>query len=122
MAKTEELDKAIGDHEVWKIQLKSAIESGSIATPIQTIRMDNQCVFGKWLYGSTISAKDKASNHYKLVKVLHSEFHRVAARVAELALYGDKTEAEKIIAIGGDYARISSKLSQAMMEWKLDSK
>lgn len=122
MASIEELDKAIGAHGMWKVRLKSAIESGKIDTPIETIRVDDQCAFGKWFFGSTLSPQDKASSHYKTVKELHAEFHKTAARVAELAVNGKKAEAEKMIATGGEYASISSKLTQAMMEWKKVSK
>jgi hypothetical protein len=122
MANIEELDKAIGAHGMWKVRLKSAIETGKIFTPIETIRMDNQCVFGKWLYGSTLSPQDKNSRHYITVKELHAEFHKTAAHVAELATNGKKNEAESMLAIGGEYSKISSKLTQAMMEWKSVSK
>jgi methyl-accepting chemotaxis protein len=122
MASIEELDKAIGAHGLWKSRLKSAIETGKIDTDIATIRTDNQCAFGKWLYGSTLSPEDKSSNHYITVKELHAEFHKVAARVAEMAISGRKTAAEMMIASGGDYTKISSKLTQAMVEWKSESK
>ena len=122
MANIEELDKAIGAHGLWKTRLRNAIESGKIEADIATIRVDNQCAFGKWLYGSTLSSLDKSSSHYKTVKELHAEFHKTAAHVAELAVNGKKTEAEKMIASGGDYARISSKLTQAMVDWKSVSK
>lgn len=118
MANIEEIDKAIGAHGMWKIRLKSAIESGRIETPIEIIRTDNQCVFGKWLYGSTLSPQDKASRHYSIVKQIHAEFHKTAAHVAELAVDGKKAEAESMLATGGEYAKISSKLTQAMMDWK----
>ncbi|NVO11408.1 MAG: CZB domain-containing protein [Bacteroidales bacterium] len=122
MANIEELDKAIGAHGLWKSRLKSAIESGKIDVDIATIRIDNQCAFGRWLYGSTLSSVDKSSSHYKTVKELHTEFHIIAARVAEMAISGKKIGAEMMIASGGDYAKISSKLTQAMMDWKSVSK
>lgn len=122
MASIEELDKAIGAHGMWKTRLKTAIDSGAIDADIATIRVDNQCAFGKWLYGSTLSLQDKTSNHYNTIKELHAEFHKIAALVAELAVNGKKAEAEKMIAIGGEYAKISSQLTQAMIEWKKVSK
>lgn len=121
MINIEELDKAIGAHGMWKARLKSAIDSGKIDTPIELIRIDNQCAFGKWFYGSTISDIDKSSIHYKTIKELHAEFHRVAARVAELAISGKKAEAAKMMAYGGEYSSISSNLTQAMIAWKKES-
>ena len=122
MASVRELDDAIGAHGRWKTNLKNAIATGKIETSIETIRVDNQCSFGKWLYGATLTPKDKASNHYKTVKDLHAEFHKTAARVAELAVTGKKAEAEKMMGLGGEFAAISSKLTRAMMDWKEVSK
>ncbi len=122
MANVRELDDAIGAHGRWKTNLKNAIATGKIETSIETIRVDNQCTFGKWLYGGTLTPKDKASSHYGIVKNLHAEFHKTAACVAELAVTGKKAEAEKMMALGGEFASISSKLTRAMMDWKEVSK
>jgi hypothetical protein len=122
MASAEDIDKAIGAHETWKNRFNSAIELGETEIPIETIRTDNQCEFGKWLYGKTISSKDKSTTYYKSVRLLHSAFHRTAAHVAELAINGKKDDAEKMIASDGEYNLISSKLIQVLTEWKLESK
>ena len=113
-----EIEKAIGAHGMWKHRLKTAIENGKIDTPVKTIAMDNQCDFGKWLDGTTLTLTDKTSAHFKTVKELHEEFHKTAARVAGFAVSGNKSEAKKLMAIGGDYSLISAKLTAAMMEWK----
>lgn len=122
MAKTEEIDSAIGAHGMWKSRLKIAIDTGKSEVPVEVIRQDNQCIFGKWLYGSSLTAVDKSSTHYKTVKDLHAAFHKTAAQVAELALAGKKAEAEKLMGLGGEYSTVSSKLTQAMLEWKKSSK
>lgn len=118
MADIQEIDKGIGAHGLWKARLKSAIDAGHMDTPVEVIRKDDQCAFGKWLHGPTLSAADKASSHYRIVRDLHAEFHRTAARVAELALAGKKADAEKQMALGGEYANVSTKLTAAMMAWK----
>jgi len=122
MASIEELDKAIGAHGAWKTRLKTAIETGNIDVSIDVIKVDNQCAFGKWFYGPTLNPQDKTSTHYKTVKELHAEFHKVAAKVAELATSGKKADAEKMMAMGGEYSKVSSKLTQAMIDWKKVSK
>jgi hypothetical protein len=38
--------------------------------------------------------------------------------VVELVLVGKKSDAERMVSFGGEYAKISSKLTLAMMEWK----
>jgi Chemoreceptor zinc-binding domain len=122
MANIEEIDKAIGAHGMWKTRLKLAVDTGKTDTPVETIGQDNQCAFGKWLYGPTLTSMDKASSDYKTVKNLHAEFHKTAARVVTLVLDGKKEEAEKMMELGGEYASISGKLTRAMMEWKKVSK
>ncbi len=118
MTQIEEIEKAIGAHGNWKVELKQAIATGQIDRPVETIGMDNQCYFGKWLEGSALTSTEKASHHYATVKDLHAEFHRVAAYVVELALKGKKHNAEKIMALGGEYSKASSNLTLAMIEWK----
>lgn len=122
MASVEELDKAIGAHGLWKARLKLAIDTGKTDTPVEIIRQDDQCAFGKWLYGPTLTSMDKSSRHFNAVRQLHAEFHRTAARVVQLAVSGKKAEANAMMAMNGEYAAISGKLTQAMMEWKKASK
>lgn len=122
MASIKEIDKAIGAHGMWKSRLKMTIESGRIDMPVDSIRRDDQCEFGKWLHGKTLTATDKASAHYKTVTDLHARFHKTAAHVVELALGGRKSEAETLMIFGGEYAVVSAKLTQAMMNWKQVSK
>lgn len=118
MLNKEEIDKAIGAHGMWKTRLKQAIETGKSEVSVETIRQDNQCNFGKWLYGSTLSAADKSSAQYKTVRELHAEFHKCAARVTDLAVTGSKGEADRMLAFGGEFTTVSSRLTAAMMEWK----
>lgn len=112
----EEIKKAIGAHGMWKTRLKGAIDHGKIEVPVATIRVDNQCEFGKWLYGATIGANVKSSERYKKIKGLHAEFHATAAKVAEHALAGQRNEAEKLMMSEFDSASI--KLTKEMMEWQ----
>lgn len=118
MTNADEIEKAISVHERWKAHLDAAIHMGKMDEPVESIRQDNQCDFGKWLYGPTFTFMDAAASHYGTVKTLHAEFHKTAARVVELASGGKKAEAEKMMANGGEYAEISGRLLQAMTEWK----
>ncbi len=120
MSLKDEINKAIGAHGMWKVRLKNAVATGKTEVPIPKIKVDNQCDFGKWLYGTTITFADKNSDHYKKVKELHAKFHEIAGKAAELATSGKKEEAEKMINTGGEYAKASAALSAAMMAW-LDS-
>ncbi len=117
MSLKDEITKAIAAHGQWKLRLKTAIETGSLDFTVDTIRSDDQCVFGKWLYGDTITPEIKASPHYSRVKTLHARFHQEAAKVAEAVLAGRKTEAETSMGITGDFTRASTELTRAMMDW-----
>jgi len=66
------------------------------------------------------SAQDKSSAHYAKVLALHAEFHTVASKVLNLALTGQKAEAEKGIGDGSEYKEKSAALTKEMMGWKLE--
>jgi len=118
MVDIEEIEQAIAAHGYWKVYLRNAIISGRIDTPVDTIRSDNECVFGKWLDASMLTSTEQESYHYITVKELHAKFHETAARVAGLVLAGKKSEAEGMMKPDGEYAKISARLILAMMEWK----
>jgi hypothetical protein len=118
MATIEEIDKAIGAHALWKSRLRMTIESGRIDMPVDSIRRDDQCDFGKWLLGKDLGAADRETPEYRAVSDLHARFHKTAARVVELALSGRRAEAETMMILGGEYAAISDRLTEAMIDWK----
>ncbi len=84
-----------------------------------TVRKDNQCEFGKWLYGSDLSQTERKTENYLTVKQLHAQFHEQAAKVVELVISGQKEAAEKAIGLSGDYTKVSSELTKAMTRWRL---
>ena len=113
-----EIDNGLKAHGAWKDKLKAAIDTGKIEVPITVIGSDNQCAFGKWLYGPTLSPEDKSSAAYAEIRRLHAEFHKTAARLAQLATTGKKAEAQQMLDFGSEYTIISGKLSGALKRWK----
>lgn len=113
----DEIEKAIGAHSLWKIRLNAAINTGVSEFSPEKVSTDNQCDFGRWLYGETISAAEKAGPCYQSVRQHHTEFHKVAADVLKLALSGKKDEAHKLVGLGGRFASLSAELTTAMMAW-----
>ena len=113
-----EIDRAIAAHSLWKAQLRGAIDSRTLDTPVGTLERDDQCAFGRWLHGPALSPEQRASAGYALVLRLHAQFHEVAARVARLALAGEKSEAEELI--GAGFSGISTQLAAALIAWKKD--
>jgi hypothetical protein len=118
MAHIAEIEKAIGQHSKWKAALRHAIQTGQIDTTVEAIQRDDHCFFGQWLDGPALTAAEMASRHYKTVKERHAEFHKTAARVLELVLAGKRSDAERMMSIGGEYSKMSALLTLAMMEWK----
>ncbi len=118
MSLPDEINKAIGAHGMWKARLRSAVDTGKSEFAVETVAKDNQCDFGKWLYGSTLTAADKGSPEYKAVKELHAKFHLSASKVLRDALGGKKADAEAQLAPTGEFASISGQLTRAMTAWK----
>ena len=56
MSLHDEITKAIGAHGVWKMRLRTAIETGKADANAADVAKDNACAFGQWLYSSAIPA------------------------------------------------------------------
>jgi len=113
----EQIHLALAAHAAWKQRLIDAIEKQSSTVAAGTARLDNQCAFGKWLYGATLGRAVKRSAKYRECLELHRRFHLAAGDVLSLALAGDRHGASRAMAPGGEFARISESLSSALMEW-----
>jgi predicted RNase H-like nuclease (RuvC/YqgF family) len=122
MSLEEEIKKAIGDHGIWKKTLKNAVDTREINIQISTIKTDNQCGFGKWLHGSTITEREKNSSHYQEVRELHAAFHEKASEVAQLAISGQKARAMKMLEVNGEFTTASAALTTSMMAWLKEAK
>jgi chemoreceptor zinc-binding protein len=118
MPNIDALTKAIAAHASWKARLRSSINTGKSDVSVETVRTDNHCEFGKFLYGPELSAAEKQSEHYRTIKPLHAQFHQEAAKVLELALSGQKEAAEQALGMGGSCAKIATTLTQAIMKWR----
>ncbi|MFI5369818.1 MAG: methyl-accepting chemotaxis protein, partial [Spirochaetia bacterium] len=112
----EQIGMAIGAHGTWKLRLKEAIHTGRSQMEVATVRVDDKCAFGKWLYGLPEAAR-KSETAVK-VRTLHAEFHEVVGHIMEMALAGKRAEAEKEMQRGSRFASLSNELTRIMMEWK----
>jgi hypothetical protein len=112
------IEAAIASHELWKTRLLSAIETGSSEWVPRTVKADNQCDFGRWLYAC--SSEEKASPHYDVIKHRHAQFHIEAGRVLEIALRGFRSNAVAEMAEGERYADISASLIDELLNWKAE--
>jgi hypothetical protein len=118
MDTAEALDRAIAAHARWKYRLMEAIDTGTSPWHVAEVRTDAACEFGKWL--SALPLSQRLSEHCKKVRVLHAEFHGLAAEVLELALAARKDEAATAMALGSRFAVVSSNLTMAVIKWKED--
>ena len=118
MSLQEEITKAIGAHGMWKNRLHSAIETGKSEFTVDHVSHDNNCDFGRWLYGSSIPPTSKLKPDYDACRRLHADFHREAAGVLKLALSGQKDKALSAMDRNGKFAEVSANLTTAMMKWQ----
>lgn len=49
---------------------------GKTEVPVGTIRVDDQCAFGKWLRSASLPPELACNRPYQSVKTLHAGFHR----------------------------------------------
>ena len=114
---TEEINEAIDTHDMWKIMLRGAINSGtSRSTPEQT-KQDTNCTLGKWLH-ERIDSEAKQSPHYAEIVDLHAKFHQQAGAILELALNGNPDKAHNLMGVSQPFARYSALLTLKLKEWK----
>jgi len=111
-----EINDAIGAHGAWKLKLRTAISVGGSDIEPVTVRCDDRCAFGRWLYGPTIDGHTKSGTPYQVIQRLHAEFHQTAATVLERALAGQKLQATEIL--DGQFKERSEKLVRALIKWK----
>lgn len=112
----QQINSAVSAHGQWKARLATAIKEGKSDFTPSVVRMDNQCPFGKWMYGE-IDPASKSSPNYTKVKALHATFHEEAAKVLALAVSGKATEASALMVPGSDFAKASSAITVALGEW-----
>lgn len=117
----DELTKAMGAHGLWRDKLKKAIQAGKGEFVANDVRKDNLCAFGKWLEES--SPEDRKLAQFKIVKMLHAQFHVEAARIIELVQANKLAEAKACLEDPqGMFSRLSTQLSSALMKWHSEAK
>ena len=90
-----DFDAAIKAHQQWRIKLRNAILKGE-KLDVATIRRDDCCAVGKWIYG----AGGRQWGNLPLFPTLveqHKKFHQETGHVAELVNAGKKEEANRLL-------------------------
>jgi len=110
----EQVQAAIGAHGMWKARLRQAIDTGSSDFKVDVVRQDNQCAFGKWLYGEGKGGFPSMAD-YEQARRLHAEFHGEAAKVLAHAVSGRPKEAHDAMQPGAPFVHVSSALVGTLM-------
>jgi hypothetical protein len=119
----EEIQIAIESHASWVARLRAAIEgpeSGAIGSEfaLPKVGADDQCGFGRWLFGETLPEQVRASEHYQQVRRLHAAFHSAAGDALGLSLAGMRVAALEAVGPSGRFALLSRELVGALESWK----
>ena len=112
----EQCEAAVAAHGEWKYKLLKAIDNKGEGLDPAKIEVDNQCVFGKWLY-SDKTVPYRAEADYESVRRLHAEFHRHTASIVRLYQSGELRRAQEEIAENSLYSQISARLAAAVERW-----
>lgn len=115
MAKSDEIQKAIAAHGMWKVRLRSAIDTGKSEWTAGQVKVDNLCEFGKWLH--SLPDYEKKAGNWGGIREMHAKFHEEAAKILDSALTGKKEAAARGLEKGSDFTKLSSSLTAAMMNW-----
>ncbi len=116
MVTKQDLDAALHAHMQWKIRIEGAISEKRSDFQPEVVKKDDACEFGRWLHTRPVDVMN--TDHYRKVKALHAEFHRVAGSLLDLALSGRAPDARKGLDAGGEYRTITGKLILAINTWK----
>lgn len=114
-SRTEEIQKAIGAHGMWKVRLRKAVETGQSEWTVAHVKADNNCDFGKWLHG--LPEHEKKAENWGKIRDLHAKFHEEAARILECAITGKKAQAADSLELGSPFTNASANLTSLMMKW-----
>ena len=114
---SEFLDKAFLTHSAVKNRLRKAIK-GEEPIDAATIRRDDVCEVGKWIYGE--GAKSYSSNPlFNEFKKVHAEFHKCAYDVMALYNSGKISEASRELDYGA-FEKKSGEIGSCIMRMKKD--
>jgi len=90
-----DFDAAIKAHQQWRIKLRNAILKGE-KLDVATIRRDDCCAVGKWIYGGGGRQYGQLPLFSTLVEQ-HKQFHLETGRIAELVNAGKMDEANRLL-------------------------
>ncbi len=113
------LEAAIEAHFLWFLRFSICIEDGVGLDPSfepGAVAADESCEFGRWLYNE-FPPTLRGTALYWHIRNLHAEFHRQAARIAEVAKQGEEPRVAEM-GRGSEFNALSLKLIGRLQELK----
>ncbi len=110
------LQDAVRAHERWKSRLEQAIHRGGDDFQVETVRIDDQCRLGRWLYGSG-KAEIADPVAWELIRDIHARFHIEAAELLSLARSGHRADVMDAMNQGTPVAEWSAQLLAALQDF-----
>ncbi len=114
MTPEEVLDKGFIAHANVKNRLKKIISGKEQAEP-ESVRADNKCIVGEWIYGP--GQTHSSSEEYKLLKDIHAKFHEEAYQALMLHQNGKVSEAMHYVN-SGPFEQKSKEIKTALHNMK----
>jgi len=111
-----DFDGAIQAHTNWKLRLFSYAR-GKVAEKIdnQTLRKDNVCALGQWLYGE--GRKYAQDPKFQQLQETHAAFHKCAASIGAMVEAGQAAAAEALLnSPGSEFNRFSIRVVGLLMD------
>ena len=98
------------------MRLRKAAAQSETSLPVDRIRRDDQCVFGKWL--AEIAPELRGDAQFETAKRLHAQFHREAGNVAEMLANGLNSEASAALSETSRFQDMSQDLTRHLTAWR----
>jgi len=102
-----DFNAAISAHVDWKMKLSRYLNNPDGSLHHEKVCLDNACMLGKWIYGDGAEYRNTNPQTFDDLKKSHAEFHKTAGQIILLINTKKKNEAEKMLAAGGHYMKIS---------------
>lgn len=106
-------DDAVSAHTRWMVRLRACIDGSGETFDATVVARDDACDLGRWILGE--GGRFKALPEHQALRTAHAKFHECAAEVVNRNSKGQKAEAEKLMANGGEFSRHSTQTVSAIM-------
>jgi hypothetical protein len=110
------LDSALHTHQLWKNKLQDAVKAGA-ALDVDTIRRDDCCQLGQWLYSDGRAVYGHTPEFSKLLAT-HESFHVVASIVANIINGKDYAQARSMLEGSSQFSAASTDVALAILQLK----